>query len=147
MVDFNIELYGATSQDRGIYSHRHNVKGWYPEDHLAPEYYPFDWPRDILFSLLVLTSVKLIDDDDSSSKNIQFIKTKACGLSEHMVCKNTSLVNVIYLNKSTGLIETRNWSVQIIKTKTMSKSMFGQDKDEWFIETKPCEWCFKSTNI
>ena len=59
----------------------------------------------------------LIDDDDTLLENTQFIETKGHGLTEHMAYRCTTLVNIIYQNKSTWFAKTSEWSMQIIKIK------------------------------
>ena len=82
----------------------------------------------------------MIDNDDNLSKDRQFIKTKAHGLTahglsthiigqckvskqKHMDCQNMSLVNAIFQNKSTRPIRMHDWSKQKIINISIQKHM------------------------
>ena len=54
----------------------------------------------------------MTDDDDNLTKDMQFIKTEAHDLREHMDYQNTRLVNVIYQNRSTWPVGMHDWSKQ-----------------------------------
>ena len=86
MVNFNIELYETKSVDRKFLSMDTMLKFNHQKINQL-------WRVLLLIDLetfcFLYNCAYMIDANDNLSENMQFIKTKACGLSEHMACQNT----------------------------------------------------------